>query len=325
MKCIRRIPGGFLLTIACWLFITLSGCKRTTGPTSQIIERPIDFLAEEAIEGADLVIRAGGTILIGEIHGTWEIPIVVASLVRLASDKGLETVLCIELSGSEQSQINDFVSSDGGPAAVHALLSGPHWNNPHGLASVGMFAMLELIRTLHAGGESVRVIAMDLDEWFPQGELLLLSTEELSKELALRRDSHMAQSVIQARKESPDALFIVFAGNVHTNVNKGAPWDDTFDTYVPMGHLMIQKIPDLVSLNVETAGRETWSTTDQSSGPTMRYGKDCGDRPFIEMNVNADSGYHGRLYVGPVTAAKPAVVNSGENRSDVLEPCRSGN
>ena len=309
MNYTRRAFRGVLLASLWLLVVTPSGCNRAHAPARQKIGRSIEFIAEDEIEGSDLVIKTGATILIGETHGTWEIPVAVASLMRIATREGLEAVVCVELAASEQSSLNEFISSDGGPDAADALLRSPHWNNQDGRASIGMFAMLELIRRLKFDGRNVRVIAMDSD-WAPHGDLASLSAEEIEEiqELANGRDSEMAKSVVRVRKESPNALIMAFAGNVHTNVNKGAPWDDT---YIPMGWYVIQEIPNAISLNTETAGGEAWVTTDKGTGPTTFRGKDHGDHPFVEMNVNADTGYHGCLYVGPITAAKPAVVING--------------
>jgi hypothetical protein len=63
----------------------------------QSIDQPIEFIAGDGIKGSDLVLKPGATLLIGETHGTWETPIAVASLIRLAVAKGDEAVLCIEV------------------------------------------------------------------------------------------------------------------------------------------------------------------------------------------------------------------------------------
>ncbi len=71
------------------------------------------FPLKNAIRGSDLVLKSLATVLIGEIHGTWETPLLVASLVRSAQTERVPTILCVEVSSSEQRSLNRFLQSDG--------------------------------------------------------------------------------------------------------------------------------------------------------------------------------------------------------------------
>src|SRR5437763_154617 len=70
-----------------WLSITIALLASGSGANPQEIairDRPIEFPLQNAIRGSELVLKSPATLLIGEIHGTWETPLLVASLVRSA-------------------------------------------------------------------------------------------------------------------------------------------------------------------------------------------------------------------------------------------------
>ncbi|MEZ6034701.1 MAG: hypothetical protein R3C17_16525 [Planctomycetaceae bacterium] len=305
-----RTSYSFRITTSFVLFFWALDCVQIYAQQTPPADKPIQFIDQNEFQGTDLILEPGATILIGEIHGTWETPILVASLVRQAVIKDTETILCVELSSSEQASIERFLNSDGGETAIDSLLRSPHWNSQDGRASIGMFGMLELLRRLRNDGKQIRVVAMDSSWEAPSGDIASLPPEELKKlkELANGRDREMAESVIQARARAPKAIVIAFAGNVHAKVVRGAPWDPK---YIPMGWYVSQKVKNLVSLNAETSGGQAWVMTDRGIGPTNFKGDDNGSSPFVKLLDNAETGYHGTLYVGRISAARPAKAKSG--------------
>ncbi len=273
-------------------------------------DKPIDFLDCQKIQGSESIIVPGATILIGEIHGTWETPIVVATLARQALNAGAETILCVEVSASDQASLDRFLDSDGGADSKSALLKQSHWMNQDGRASIGMYAMFELLRRLRSEEKRVQVVAIDCDWNVPEENLASLSPEKLRQleELAKTRDAEMAKAVIQTRAKSDKAVVIAYTGNVHTRVIKGTAWDPD---YLPMGWYVSQQVKNLVSLDVDHANGQAWVSTEKGSGPTRFSGKDQGATPFVTLFENASSGYHGKLYVGRITAAEPAGGKKG--------------
>jgi hypothetical protein len=153
-----------------WLSITLAWLAIGNGANSQetaVKERPIEFPLKEAIRGSELVLKFPATVLIGEIHGTWQTPTLVASFVRSAQTERVPTILCVEISSSEQRSLNQFLQSDGGEPAVATLLSRPYWSGTDGRASLGMFAMMELMRRLNRQGGDIRIVAIDINLELP--------------------------------------------------------------------------------------------------------------------------------------------------------------
>ncbi len=162
--------------------------------------------------------------------------------------------------------------------------------------------MLELCRRLHHEGKRIRVLAID-DSWE--------SPQAVAR--AKSRDQIMADNLLRIRAASPQAILIALAGNVHTRVSKGSPWNDK---YIPMGWIVSQSVKDVASLNVESSGGSAWVITDQGMGVTSMGGRDQGTSPFVTIDDNSDSAYHGALYIGPMTAAKPALIQDEEFGKD---------
>ena len=296
----RVLPILGLTIIAALL--ALSGGAYSQAPA--IRARPIDFALKDAIRGSELVLKSPATVLIGEIHGTLETPILVASLVRSARIERVPTILCVEISSAEQRALDRFLQSDGREPAVAALLAGPHWSGDDGRASVGMFAMIELMRRLNQQGEDVRVVAMDINVEVPNVDPKLITPKELERIEAQveSRDRAMAEAVLAARRQFPKSNVVVLAGNVHARMRKGVPWDEQ---YAPMGWHIAQALPGAISLNVEFSGGEAWVATDKGVGPSRMRGVDRGNDPFIELFAKPQDGYHGTFYVGKISAARP--------------------
>ena len=291
--------------LICVMFVWAFGWNCASAQQKLVAERPIEHIVNLEIQGSGGLLKPGATILIGEFHGTWETPILIASIVRQAATLNVETILCIECCASEQASIDCFLNSEGHNMSIDNLLGSPHWSNQDGRASVGIFGMLELLRRLRHDGKMIQVVAMDSNWESPSVDPATLTREELRRleELTAGRDLAMSKSVIQTRKQSPNAIVIAFAGDVHTRMIKGTSWDAE---YIPMGWYVSQEVKDVVSLITETAGGKAWIQTDRGIGPTTIGGKNRGETPFVELFDAPQLGYHGFFYVGKITVAKPA-------------------
>ncbi|WP_146585512.1 ChaN family lipoprotein [Posidoniimonas polymericola] len=267
----------------------------------------IDFPMAGSIRGSQsLFAGQRAVVLVGEIHGTVEIPLLTAVLLRTASAERA-AVLCVEAPTDEQVRLDEFLASDGGESSVRALLAGRHWTSQDGRAGRGHFGLLELSRRLIADGREITVAAIDI----PANRIEQLLAEQPTPprvlEFARQRDRVMAQNVAAAAERNPHANILVLAGSVHTNLQKGVPWDEEYE---PMGSLLHHNKPGLVSLAAETSGGAAWVSTEQGTGPTAISGGDRGEEPFVELSPGAQPDRSGLLYTGPVTAASPMRGNA---------------
>lgn len=217
---------------------------------------------------------AGGrTLLLGEFHGTAEIPGFVGDLCCRALVAKLHVVLALER--GDGPAVLRYLESDGGPAARAALLGTPEWSveAADGRSSRAMLALLERVRDLRRAG----------------GHLDLATGAS---------DQQMADSVWRARRAYPDAFVVLLAGNSHTRTGWGhrgasAGW-----------HLRKWGLEPLVSLDFAVAGGTFWGISGHR-GVHQIDGKNRGRRRFIRLQRD-DPAFDGFFYVGNVSASPPA-------------------
>lgn len=97
-----------------------------------------------AIDGLDVLLQPGTTLVFGEIHGTQEIPRFVGDVACRAGPQALVTV-GLEVRRDEQRRIDAFLASQGAPADTQGLLAGPFWRrtDQDGRSSQAMLELFE--------------------------------------------------------------------------------------------------------------------------------------------------------------------------------------
>lgn len=221
------------------------------------------------------------TILVGDLHGTHEIPAFVGDFVEtLAAAR--HVVVALEVLAAETPSFDAYLHSDGGPAARAALLADPWWRDSYqdGRRSLAMAALIERLRALGTRVDVARIDARGDD-----------------------RDADMARNVAALRTQHPDATLVVYAGNLHTARN-GSP--DLPDMTFMAAHLQRAGL-SFIALDARYERGTAWICT----GPSP---DSCGPRPVrgatlargIHMEPTPDGNYDGWYGVGPLTASPPA-------------------
>src|SRR3546814_4986205 len=108
---------------------------------------PAPAIATEAARLLQQAIGHHSLVLLGEMHGTREIPAISGELVaRYAKDEAV--LLALEANAGDQARVERFLRPDGGVSAKADLLSGAHWQEIHhdGRDSAALFAMLAQVR-----------------------------------------------------------------------------------------------------------------------------------------------------------------------------------
>jgi hypothetical protein len=229
-----------------------------------------------------------GTMMLGDMHGTREIPAFVAALVGTVSARE-PVVLALEIPQNHEESIQAFLASNGGAEARRQLLDEPFWKAPYqdGRRSVAHVELLEVVRALRAAGRKIDVVAID----------------DAAGGTPESREAAMANHVIAARRAHPDAALIVYAGNLHTSKHEvgfqpGFAW-----MAMRVGAAGIP----VVSLNARWADGTAWSCSDavaEHCGVSFLAGR--GDERGIRLEPSPDGQYDGWFGVGPVTASPPA-------------------
>jgi hypothetical protein len=230
-----------------------------------------------------------GTLMLGEVHGTLEIPAFVGQLAASVAQRE-PVVLALEIPVQHAESIEAYLASDGSPASRQRLVASTWWQWPiqDGLRSVAMADLIETIRRLRAAGEPIEVVLID-DE---------------TKTSAEEREEAMTRKVIAARRAHPNAALLVYAGNLHMCTREiaskpGFQW---------MAMRVASAGIELVSLDARYGDGTAWvclGDTAEDCGVSFTGGRD-GARG---MHLDSKPGpYHGWFGVGSITASPPAGI-----------------
>ncbi|QRK13556.1 hypothetical protein JQX13_10645 [Archangium violaceum] len=274
---------------------------------------PLAALAVECgqpIAGLAARVKPGGVLLLGELHGTQEVPRFIAQSACQTAASGTPVTVGLELPVVQQERVATFLRSAGTEEDWLKLMEAPFWRNPYqdGRSSEAMANLLEQLRLLRARGLDVDVFVFDHPGTKGQAH-----------------EDAMAATVLSHVRQGPGRFFLVVSGNIHPRTVQGLPWDASFK---PMGLLLSGQLEDVVALDMAYDSGSAWICAAESTNPRLECGvrpargKDNGDRFFVHLFERRNKeGYHGVFYVGPVTASLPA-VNRGLGRPGATDDSR---
>lgn len=245
-----------------------------------------------AIPGVARLASPGAVVLLGEVHGTREVPRFVGEAACQIAFAGTPLTVGLELPTSEQDRVYRFLNSNGSPEAMAELVDGRFWLRPYqdGRSSLAMAELLQTLRGLRAKGLDLIVFTFDAPHL--QGQA---------------REDAMAAVVTREVQNHPGRFFLLLTGNIHNRLEPGVPWDPSF---VPMGAKLQSSLPAVTALDMAYASGTAWICTMGSKldcGIRPARGKDNGVRPFIHLwGARSEAGYDGVFYVGTVNASEPA-------------------
>jgi hypothetical protein len=255
---------------------------------------PAHGFAEASAEVTAIIERAAGhrVLLIGEIHGTQQVPAVVADLARQIAAVERPLIVGLEIWRGEQQAIERYLDSAGTWEDRALLLASEFWTRDYqdGRSSGAMVDLLDRLRAL-ALKSDVSVVAFDED---PVANLD-----------GAARDKAMAERLSRALDAEPQALALVLAGNFHTRIQESAPWDPEHRF---MGHRLIDYQP--YSLEIMGVAGSAWTCTGAEVDSckardlpenTMQPGLTLGDEI-------SERGHHGVWWLPEVTASAPATT-----------------
>jgi hypothetical protein len=244
------------------------------------------------IVGAKQALAPGPLLLLGELHGTAEIPRFVGDLACEASVGGSRVQLGLEIPSQEQSRINLFLASSGSAPDHQVLIESEFWRRPvqDGRSSRAVVELLDSIRRLKASGAKIDVFLFD----------------EAGR--VQDRDAEMAKKILAVHGRAPGDFFLILTGNVHAMKKKIAVGTTEL---VPMGLDLVEAGAPVTSLASAYPPGTAWvcmgSGSDACGSHEMR-GKHRGDARFIEL-TGSDERYDGIFYVPSLTSSPPAAAD----------------
>ncbi|MFC3711007.1 hypothetical protein ACFOMD_00400 [Sphingoaurantiacus capsulatus] len=231
-------------------------------------------------------------VLVGEYHGTVEMPAVAADVACAAAITGRPVIFGVEFTPDSQSALDAFMASDGGTAARSSLLAAPAWREPGGRTTAAILDMLESVRRL-GKARTVKLIAFD--------------TAPTPTGTSPEREAAMAVALSAARAKQPDAIVVALTGAGHAD-------KEGFTSAKPPFLAAAGRLPaaETVSLSFMRPGGQFWgcaSPTGDASGGCKAY--DMPPRePVVPRGITLDpklrGGFDGLYSVGgSYTASKP--------------------
>ena len=260
---------------------------------------PASRVAECApLPGIEAVLRTPNLnyLLVGEYHGTVEMPAIAADALCAAAAAGRPVVLGVELTPANQPSLDAYLRSDGGPAARAALLAGPAWQVAEGRTTLAMVDLIESARRLAAAGHRVAVVAFD---------------RVPSPILSAQREAGLAEALVAAREGVPGSLVVALTGAGHAGKT---PWSSQNPPFPSTGQLL----PDgeTIALAFARPGGQYWGchapNGDRSAGCTaydMPPRQPVSPRGIV-LDRTLREGFEGVFSTGgPYTASRPARGN----------------
>jgi hypothetical protein len=245
------------------------------------------------IAGADAVIAPGAIVMLGEMHGSREIPGFTGNLACRAAVAG-HAVVGLEIPRVEQAALDRFLASNGSPRDREALVRGAHWHRAEqdGRSSQAMVDLIERVRALRQQGLAVEVLALDNEKYGAWND----------------RDAGMARTILERAAAAPASFVVTLTGNLHNRVTPGLPWDASL---VPMGVHVKAGHARALSLDVRYEGGATWMCEpDGSCGAKELPRKDFpyDGRAIDTSEAARRPGIDGVFFVGTLSASPPAVA-----------------
>lgn len=230
--------------------------------------------------------QAHRVMLVGELHGSREVPGIVAGLASNLSEDKRPLIVGLEIWRSEQAALDRYLASAGTGEDRQALLAGPFWATRDGRSSEAMVDLIERLRVL-ALKAAVHLVAFDV-----AAEADLTGAE---------RDRSMGK-LLAARLESmPDARLLVLAGNFHTRIQSGAPWDPAHDF---MGHFLRGQGP--YAVEIMGVKGSTWMCPDPDHCRAWQLPEAPLEPGLTLGDTLNDRRHHGVWWLPQVSASPPA-------------------
>ncbi len=243
---------------------------------------------EAPVPGLDALLTPGAMVLLGELHGTREIPRFAGALAAAFAKRG-PTVLALEIPRASGAALEAYLAG-GSAADRERALRDPFWGDAYqdGRRSAAMWGLVESARALRAAGAKVEIACFDSD--------IKLAQEP--------REQAMADALVAARRAHPGASFVVLVGNLHA-AKRTVP-------FLKHVRWMAARLADaglsFVSLDARFGEGSAWFCQDGDAshcGPSFRASAHR-EAIGVRLEPSADGNYDGWFSVGPISASPPA-------------------
>ncbi len=254
------------------------------------------------LKGADLVVqRTEKFVLMGELHGTAEIPALFFDLVCHAAQSG-SVEIGLEIQDIYSPAFEAYLRASDGAAAKTAFLQSEHWT--YGIDGRGSVAMLKLIDDLIVLKKS----------GFPI-DIFVFSPTPPRNHSITDREKMMAVNWMSRMKSRPNARMFALVGNYHSSkfaFRGGEP----AALHLPPS--------DTLTLEPQEVGGESWNCIAKGCGANAFGGPNPGPRGIYPSSSRARDVADFEYSVGKhYTASHPASLDAIKNMPPPAKPDRS--
>jgi len=235
-------------------------------------------------------------VMLGEIHGTVEVPRFAGALACQIAAGGQRVILALEMPAATQESINEMIASKG--RETQGLLESRFWSRslPFGVSSGAMFDLLLAVSEGRLGRLS-SVVAFD-----PGPVMVPEGARPDPVANARLRSEGMARNLENSLRENPDAVHLVVVGRAHAIRRRGNALDRG---YAPLGFLL-SKTFNVFTFTIAHSGGQAWVCTP-SCGATQ-FDPLERERPLrrgLVYDAQAGIGFDGLFYVGRISESPP--------------------
>lgn len=242
---------------------------------------------------AALLARPERILVVGDTHGTVEIPAAFLGIVCEAAGQGPVTI-ALEMPETERALFDAAMAAPSEAAARNTFLYGDfgHPRRTDGRNSEAMLQMMLGFWRLKAAGRNVAL------------HPFMAVQSRIPGRTQAWGELEMAYGISRALVSRPDARVLVFVGDLHARKAGYSFWPDVG---VPAaGHL---HAADTVTLHIAQQGGDSWGCRE-TCGPQTDIGRYDADARGIILGPVDDGAYDGVLAVGPTTASPPAAQSA---------------
>lgn len=218
-------------------------------------------------------------VLLGEVHGTEEIPALVGHLAAMLGEAA-PLLVALELPQTEQPALDAWLDSDGGPEARARLLARPFWQRERqdGRSSGAMLDLVERLRALRAAGRRLTLLAYDAGDGPAQ---------------------EPAQLIAAAMRDRPQARLLLLAGNYRLGREDPGSLGSALAGLDPL------------AFDVTAWTGTFWTCGDAPEAPCGRHRLEAdatGQGPMLHADAALRArGFAGQLILATFSASEPAV------------------
>jgi hypothetical protein len=240
-------------------------------------------------------------LAVGEIHGTNEVPRLIATLVAREAPR-FDVVVGLERGDNEMQAIDAYLASQGTEADRAMLIKGPGWSGSYsdGRSSSAVFDLVEQIRVLRHHGAKVSLV---MAEVVPTDRSVLQGPGNAQRYV----NSTIAETVLRlAASGSKRSLVILLVGAYHLRL---ASADEV------SGPSISQRIAGIGPLIAIVDGKgSSWNCTDKGCGAhVVEAGSQLMALGSPEQRAGMTPARFAILMFPSLTASRPAFDDAPSN------------